>query len=243
MTKFFLNFLRTIFSADDDRRLSAEKSHAFMLAEYSLIKDLRASSLSQIESRLNFYFSSVSGIVAALALLYQFTGSGVYILLVAVVLLAILLLLGLMTFNRIIQGHISVTRYTRGLNLIRGYFVHQYRFVGPYINNPISDIEPKFGNLGFISLGTAPKINKIGLTAMALLLNSFVLAMFVLVLLRFFMQPSLLVDVLTGFSSFTFSLLLHNRYINRLLRQAEISYQKDRDRLEKEFEELPNGRY
>jgi hypothetical protein len=215
-----------------------EKANEFMLAEYTLLKDFRDSALRQIDSRLNFYFTSVSGVITALALIYQFTGQNEVILLVSAVLLSLLFLLGLMTFNRILQGHISVTRYTRGINLIRKYFVSQNRQVSEYISNPISGDEPGFGNMGFVMGGDTPKINKIGLTAMTMLLDSFVVALILLFILRLAGQSSLIVYIPAALIAFGLSLLAHDSYVKSAMQKAERSYETDQKKLTEAIKKL-----
>jgi hypothetical protein len=217
---------------------NVENARDFMLAEYSLLKDLRASVLQQTDRRLNFHFTSVSGVIAALALMRQFIEQNDLFLLVSVVLLFILFLMGIMTYDRMIQGHISITRYTRSINLIRRYFVSQHKNIGGYISNPISGDEPKFGNIGFVSGGKAPKINKIGLTAMTMLLNSFVVSMILLVVVQFIFQTNFVVNVLVGLVSFGISLAVHDTYLRKTMRKAEEAYKEDQEKLLETIKEL-----
>ena len=210
----------------------------FMLSEYSLLKDFRASVLRQMDSRLNIYFASVSGVVAALALLNQILKLSIAFYLASLVLLLLLAMLGITTFNRIVQGHISVTRYTRGINLARRYFVSLHKTVGQYISQPIVDSEPLFGSMGFISENKSPKINRIGLTAMSIPLNSLVVALLSVFIVQFSGQISIAISVLFGVFVFVASFVLHEVYLKDAMKKAEENYLRDQEKLKESVKNL-----
>ena len=157
-----------------DLQQPSERTADFMLAEYGHLKDFRASMLSQMESRINFLFASVSGIAAVLALISQMTGVTSTFFKIALLFTFLLFLLGLITFVRLVEGHISFTIYTRGINRIRRFFVDNDSAVNDYILLPVTDDVPKFGVLGFSST----RISITGNVGLAILLNTIIFGCF-----------------------------------------------------------------
>lgn len=158
-----------------DKLQNHEHTANFMLAEYELLKEFRGNMLSQMESRINFLFTSVSAIATILAIISQITGFTHSFLVIASFLTFLLFLLGLITFLRLVEGHISFILYTRGINRIRRYFVDSDNSVKDYVLLPLTDNTPKFGGLGFSST----KISKVGNVGMAIFINSIIFGSFI----------------------------------------------------------------
>ena len=157
-----------------DTTQNHEHTASFMLAEYELLKEFRGSMLSQMESRTNFLFTSVSAIATVLAIISQITGFNQSFLIIASILTFLLFLLGVITFLRLVEGHVSFTLYTRGINRIRRYFVDADSRIRNYVLLPITDNTPKFGVLGFSSA----KISKVGNVGMAIFINTIIFGSF-----------------------------------------------------------------
>jgi hypothetical protein len=160
----------------------------FMLAEYSLLKDFRGAILSQVENRVSLLFASISGIAGVLALVFQSIGANISFFVVASILTALVFVLGLLTFLRVLEGHISFTNYTRGINRIRRYFAEKDSSIGDYLILPITDDSPKFGVMGF----SAVRLSKSGLTGMTILMNSITFSAFAALSLNLLFRNSII---------------------------------------------------
>jgi len=150
-----------------DIPLDREQDLQIMLTEYSLIKDLRSGIVSQIDDFAKFYFSLVSALGAIVALISQIFGTNNVFFISIAVLCLFQFILGLVTFNRIVEGHISIITYTRGLNRIRKYFV-DISNIHKYLSLPINDDVPRFGKAGF----SGKSVKLIGLSTAVAIINS-----------------------------------------------------------------------
>jgi hypothetical protein len=145
----------------------------FLLAEYELLKDLRANLQTQTENRMNFFMLIVSGTIAVLAGIAQSNGGIEHAVLhnASLVVIFSLLLFGLQTFLRFIEVNISSTTYTRGLNRIRRYFLDRDQSIANHLILPTIDDVPKFGEIGFRS-SKLSVIGVIGFTGTIIVINS-----------------------------------------------------------------------
>lgn len=72
-----------------------------------------------------------------LALVSQMTSISTSFLVIALILTFLLFSLALITFARLIDGHISLTLYTRGMNRIRRFFVDIDGSIKDYLLLPV----------------------------------------------------------------------------------------------------------
>jgi hypothetical protein len=200
-----------------DLQQASVQTANFMLAEYEHLKDFRASMISQMESRLNFLFASVSGIAAVLALISQITGVSPAFFVIALSLTFLLFLLGSITFARLVEGHISLTLYTRGINRIRRFFVDNDDTIKDYILLPVTDDVPKFGILGFSST----RISITGNVGMTLLLNTIIFGCFFALLINLVLARLSYLSILAVFLASMLVWFAQLRYYDMRTKKVE----------------------
>lgn len=145
----------------------------FMINEYNAMQKFRELIIGQVDQRVNTYLRLISATIAIIPafsfLLIKNNKNIDYMLLcIACILISMLLFLfGLLTFYRVIEGHISIIVYTRSINRLRRYFYLCDRSIGNFLSMPINDDLPEFGTYGFSSVKTI----KMGATSLVISLN------------------------------------------------------------------------
>lgn len=153
-----------------------ERKDKFFIHESNQLLVLRNNLLQQMEGRFRVYLSIVTALVSLLAFIIGFapnTGTLTsFDVLVIGLIFVFLCIIGFSTFVRILQAHISVTKYTRGLNRIRRFYwdvldVEEQK----HILLPIYDSIPEFGHMGDIL--SESKVMRIGLEGTIAIINAF----------------------------------------------------------------------
>jgi hypothetical protein len=103
----------------------------FMLSEYKTIAENRMLEIERGQNYVNLFLTITSGAAALLALMSQIA-AGTFRSTSIVILLS-LLLLGIISFIRVIQRDIRITSYARRLSRIRRYFVEIKPNIVPYL--------------------------------------------------------------------------------------------------------------
>ena len=159
-----------------------EDTRDFLLAEFGLLKDSKESQIRQEENRFNFFLIFLSALMATIALIVVDSPDYPPWLIAAAALAGSFI--GAMMFIRMIHAHINATKYTRGLNRIRDYFLKNdpafERIADQVLILPRSAEEPKLGEFG-IGLG---KPWVIGFPGLMNILNSILLGIAAEELLR-----------------------------------------------------------
>lgn len=149
-------------------------SQEFMLKEYDLLKDFRELIVHQVDNRVNLYLKMFSTVIASIPVLSIFVENPQNVvnnkLLSTILIIVSMLLLyfGVLSFYRVIEGHISIINYTRAINRIRRYFLDNDQNIKKYLAMPVTDNVPKYGTYGFSSVKT---IN-VGATSLIMTLNA-----------------------------------------------------------------------
>jgi hypothetical protein len=128
------------------QKISAE----FMLAEYKNASEMRMAAIRRRESRTNFYFTLISVVTAFLAIIAQVFGVNDTFYYAIGILSFVIFVYGLMVFDRLVEGHISVRIYARGINRARRYFADFNPKIIPYLSQPINDDFPSFEKTGYL---------------------------------------------------------------------------------------------
>jgi hypothetical protein len=130
--------------------LSADPSLTVALAEYAELSELRRRADQGSAARFN-YFTAVAAAGAAIAsaLIASSDKNPAAQLAGAVAIGAMLLLLGVMSFVRLVNYRLSRAEYTAAMAALRSYFVHRAPDVGPFIVLPTGDysVRPRRGPL------------------------------------------------------------------------------------------------
>jgi hypothetical protein len=114
-------------SASGRARPDAERQQQLLLAlttEHFTLQTARAATIADSNGRAALYLSTVSGAVIALAFIGQVADVGRPFFLFAFALLPALVLLGILTYLRLLQTAVEDLFYARAINRIRRHYVH-----------------------------------------------------------------------------------------------------------------------
>lgn len=151
------------------------QSYEFMLNEYNAMREFRELIVHQVDNRVNLYLKMVSTAVTVIpAFSFWIVNSNdevnfQVLCLISGAITAILLCFGILSFFRVIEGHISIIRYTRAINRARRYFYDRDKRIRKYISMPVTDDTPSFGTYGFSEVKTM----NVGATSLVMSLNIF----------------------------------------------------------------------
>ena len=141
-------------------KIENQNSWDFMINEYNAMMSFRELIINQVDNRVNTYMKVLSGAIAfvpSFSFILVTTNNSIDYLGVCALSLCVSFLLfwfGLISFYRVIEGHISIINYTRAINRARRYFCDRDNRVKKYVSMPIFDDVPKFGTYGFSSVKT-----------------------------------------------------------------------------------------
>ncbi len=127
---------------------AATRSVEFMLAEYQSLREQRKTLMQASHSEVTIFFGAVTAIGLALGFTFnKDDGLTSQFALIGSVVLAVLLAVGFATLWRLARFHGNSVRYTKGMNLIRQYFVVADSSIVHYLSLPIDDSKPSFQRL------------------------------------------------------------------------------------------------
>ena len=192
------------------QRVSKQNKTEFILYEYELLQNFRNVIIEQVDKRVNFYITIAVSLFASISFIKEFSGIETEIILLALV---ILIYFGYVTFERVIQGHLSIIYYTRGINRIRNYFIGNDSELSKFFLLPTTDSKPAFGTFGFSSV----KIKRLGVLSLIIFLNT----LFFVVLIYFLTQHfsfsnklSFILTIIAFLVSIIFHWLMHKSRIS-----------------------------
>jgi len=141
-----------------------EHSTAFLLAEYTLIRESREFTTSLITNRMQFVVAVQTGAAALLGVLLAQSRDRVATAIAGLAIGLPIALLTHLTFLRAVDSIVVTRRYLRALNAIRGYFVARDRRIAPAIVLPTSRTVP-----GMQTIGAASSVATSGSSAILVL--------------------------------------------------------------------------
>ena len=121
-----------------------ENSADAMLAEHERLSSLYLYNSEMGEKRASLYLTLISASTAILFGLAQFSPNVQYLLWPGIGLVAGMLLVGLVTFQRLIERRIRATEFLRAINRIHRYFVQKDPVLEPFYFWPPCDDVPTF---------------------------------------------------------------------------------------------------
>jgi hypothetical protein len=113
-------------STPDQARPETERHQQLLLAlttEHFTLQTARAATIADSNGRAALYLSTVSGAVVALAFIGQVAHAGTAFFLFALALLPALVLLGALSYLRLLQTAVEDWFYARAINRIRRHYV------------------------------------------------------------------------------------------------------------------------
>lgn len=184
-----------------------------MLAEHERVSALYLYNADIGEKRTSLYLTLISVGSAVFLGMAQFGVDRMLLLWSAVGFLAIVLLVGALTFQRLIERRIRSTQYLRAVNRIHCYFAQKDPSLRPYYSWPPCDDVPSFvGRVGVLA----------GLRDVVAVLNSlFAGAMVAVMGLVLGSAIHFMVDLSLGVAVAVVAWFLQQRYEARKLAQAE----------------------
>ena len=180
----------------------------FMLAEYQTSAENRLHEIERGQSYVNLFLTITSGAAALIVLVGQNASPSFYF--VSVWILFLLLLLGIVSFIRVIERDIRITRHGRSMNRLRRYFAEIEPNVGRYLSYSTHDDTPKYASKGR---------DRIGLRSVVSLINNSVGAT-----LAYLITPKLWganIGIIVATITFVLMLALHELYASMSWRKAE----------------------
>jgi hypothetical protein len=189
-------------------------STTFMLTEYTSLREFRQSLVSLGENRLNFFLTTVTGAFVGLGLINQLTGYDGIVFLVAGATIFALFAVGIITFVRMVERNIGITKYTRGMNRIRRWFTERDQAITPYLSLALTDDLPRFG------VGQA-RSNLFGLPTLVAMINSLIAGIGIVLLATIVLNVALVWGVVSAIIMFAIIFFIHNQYYASRIRREE----------------------
>jgi hypothetical protein len=184
-----------------------------MLAEHQRLANLFLHNAEMGERRTSLYLTVISAGAAVFLGVAQFGAQMSSLLWPAVGFLAGMLVIGLVTFQRLIERRIRAAEYLRAINRIHRYFVENDPALEPYFYWPPCDDVPSFANHRQALTGLRDVIGVLNATFVGILV----------VALGLLLWPALhrAIVIPLGLALGAAAWLLHERYENRCCARAE----------------------
>jgi hypothetical protein len=131
---------------EDDSSDAAER---FLLAEYSLVGSMRATTIRMVENRITLVTGLQASEIALVAVLITSKKIDIAAMLSIVCALGLPTLFSTYTvFLRSLDMQVTVRRYLHALNAIRGHFVDKYPDIRAAVRLPTDPSQPRFNSVG-----------------------------------------------------------------------------------------------
>lgn len=189
-----------------------------MTTEHLNLQTARATAIAEVNGRASLFVGAVSSGLVALALVGQISHLGTAFFVFSLVVLPTLVLMGLITFERTLQGASVNLIYASGLNRIRHLYLEYAPQMQPYFI--LSTHDDREGIVGQEGMHTSWWQVFFNTAAMIAVINSVLVGSFVGLLGAVFTLP-LWVSTSLGVVTFLLSGALHQRYQWRQLLQRE----------------------
>ena len=182
---------------------------SIMTTEHYNLQTGRSMTISEANGRSSLFVGAVSSGLVALAFVGQISHLGTAFFVFSLVVIPTLFLMGLITFERVLQSGTADMMYARGINRIRHLYLEYAPQMQPYII--LSAHDDREGTLGQESMHTSWVQVFLSTASMIAVINSVLVGSFVGLLLAAFTFP-LWVGASVGVVVFLVSLGLHQRY-------------------------------
>ena len=196
----------------DEWRLSELSSQlvTIITTEHYNLQTGRSMTVADANGRCTLFIGAVSGALIAIAFTGQVSRMGTAFFVFSLVLLPSLLLMGLITFERVLQSAIEDLTYARAIMRIRSLYLELAPQLRPYFVLAADDERRR----PRLKVGLHPSWWQVFLTTAGMIaaLNSVLVGVFVGLLLSALFTFPLQVCTSVGVVSFLVSLSLHQRY-------------------------------
>ncbi len=182
---------------------------AIMTTEHYNLQTGRSMTISEANGRSSLFVGAVSSGLVALALVGQISHLGTAFFVFSLVVIPTLFLMGLITFERVLQSGTADIIYARGINRIRHLYLEYAPQMQPYFI--LSTHDDAGETLHHESMSISWLQIFLTMAGMIAMINSVLVGSFVGVLLVLFILP-LWVCTIAGVVAFLASVGLHQRY-------------------------------
>jgi hypothetical protein len=182
---------------------------SIMTTEHYNLQTARSMTISEANGRASLFVGAVSSGLVALAFVGQISHLGTAFLVFSLVVIPTLFLMGLITFERVLQSGTADMMYARGINRIRHLYLEYAPQMQPYFI--LSAHDDREGTLGHEAMHTSWWQVFLSMASMIAVINSVLVGSFVGLLLTGFTFP-LWVCTGVGIVVFLVSVGLHQRY-------------------------------
>ncbi len=180
-----------------------------MTTEHYNLQTGRSMSISEANGRSSLFVGAVSSGLVALAFVGQISHLGTAFFIFSLVVLPTLFVMGLITFERVLQSGKADIMYARGINRIRHLYLEYAPQMQPYFI--LSAHDDREGTLGYEAMHTSWLQVFFSIASMIAMINSVLVGSFVGLLLAAFTFP-LWVCTSVGSVVFLVSVVIHQRY-------------------------------
>jgi hypothetical protein len=196
----------------DEQSLAELSSQMVTLitTEHYNLQTGRSMTVADANGRSTLFIGAVSGALIAIAFTGQVSRMGTAFFVFSLVLLPSLFLMGLITFERVLQSGIEDLTYARGITRIRHLYLESAPQLQPYFMLAADDDSRR----PMLKVGLHPSWWQVFLTTagMIAIINSVLVGVFVGLLLSALFTFSLLACTSAGVVTFLVSFGLHQRY-------------------------------
>lgn len=207
---------------DDDEAIAGAKE--FLLQEYQSLYALHQDAKAVGDTRLNFFVTFVAAVSTATITMQSFISPELRTWLIGGIAI-ILIIVGLITYRKMLQRRVAIVIYRRRLSRIRAWFVKYYPPIATGIPYDINqNIKMDWGGK-----------SRLGSTAFSVaFINTALITLSVLAvcLISFGLNASIWVIPLSVISA-VLSWIFHVSWKNSWMKNAEINDEKDLQELEK----------
>jgi len=182
---------------------------SIMTTEHYNLQTARSMTISEANGRASLFVGAVSSGLVALAFVGQISHLGTAFFVFSLVVLPTLFLMGLITFERVLQSGTADMMYARGINRIRHLYLEYAPQMQPYFI--LSAHDDRDGTMGHEAMHTSWWQVFLSMASMIAVINSVLVGSFVGLLLAGFTFP-LWVCTSVGVVVFLVSVGLHQRY-------------------------------
>lgn len=200
------------------QRQAEDPSTAVMIAEHERLSALYLYNSELGEKRISLYLTVVSAGAAVLVGVAQFRVEMSLLLWPGIGFLLAVLIIGVLTFYRLVERRVRATEYLRAINRIHSYFVQHDPSLAPFFYWPACDDNPSFRGKG-----TALEALR---DVVALLNSLFVGALVAVATFIVFSDRFAQLDVAAGIAVAAAAWFLQEGLERRILTRAEREAQK-----------------
>jgi hypothetical protein len=160
---------------------------SIMTTEHYNLQTARSMTISEANGRASLFIGAVSSGLVALAFVGQLSHLGTAFFVFSLVVIPTLFLMGLITFERVLQSGTSDMLYARGINRIRHLYLEYAPQMQPYFI--LSAHDDRQGTLGQEAMHTSWVQVFLTVASMIAVINSVLIGSFVGLLLAVFTFP------------------------------------------------------